>query len=469
VEDAPGLLSAELGIEEFTWLSQSCEPAELRAGETLVAAGDLADRFYILLEGELRATPRSGEPCRFLRRHDEPPLLIGAIFLKNLEAAADCRLLRVGADDYLQRVASQSPASGVIISGLIWRFRTTEAILHQSEKLASLGKLAAGLTHELNNPAAAGKRAASQLRRELRRLYRIAVRLGELDLDPDHLRTLLRLSAEDHRASSNTSLDPVSRADAEETVGRWLMEHQIEDAWDLAPRLVEAGMSPAHLADFTNGLAPEAVSDALNWVGGVLSVVELITTLDVCTEHTSELVSAVKAYAYMDQAPSQEIDVTNGLESTMVILRHRLSRIKVHREFASNLPRIWAHGNELNQVWTNLLANAIDALGDDGNIWIRALVEGDSLAVEIADDGPGIPEQIQSRIFEPFFTTKDTRHSAGLGLDIVYSIVVRRHLGSIQVSSKPGDTRFRVLLPLTPVSPGELDEMKPVRIEKDSA
>ena len=344
MEDTPGLLSAELGSEEFAWLSQSCEPAGPRAEETLVAAGDSADPLPILLRGELRAAPRSGEPCRFLRRPREPLLLVGAIFLKNLEAASDCRLLRVGADDYLQRVASQSPASGLILSGLIWRFRTTEAILHQSEQLASLGKLAAGLTHELNNPAAADKRAASQVRSKLRRLYRIAVRLGELDLDADHPRTLLRFSAEDRRARLNPSLDPVSRADAQEAVGRWLTVHQIGDAWDLAPRVVEAGMSPAHLADFTDGLAPEAVSDALNWVGGVFSVEELITTLG-----------------------------------------------------------------------------------------------------------------------------KDTRHSAGLGLDIVYSIVVRRSSGSIQVRSTPGDTRFRVLLPLIPASPGELDDMKLVRIERDSA
>lgn len=468
VENAPDLLSAALNAKEFDWLSRLGEPVELGQGETLVAEGDLADHFYILIEGELEASPRDGPACTFARRDDDPPLLIGAVFMRCLEAASACRLIRVGADAYLQQVASQTPASGVIIQGLIWRFRTTEAILHQSEKLASLGKLAAGLTHELNNPASAGRRAASQLREQLNRLYGIAARLAEMSLAPTQLERLFRAAVPSRSGSEPALIDPVARADAEEALGSWLTERDVENSWELAPRLVESGMTPAGLARFTEGLEAESVNDALSWVCGLITVDSLIQTIGVSTEHISELVAAVKAYAYMDRAPSQEVDVIDGIESTLIILRHRLERIVLHREYQPGLPRIWAHGSELTQVWTNLLANAIDALDGQGNIWIRTGLDGENLTVEIADDGPGIPDEVQSRIFEPFFSTKDTRHAAGLGLDIVYSIVVRRHAGSIQVNSKPGDTRFRISLPL--VSPAtDIDTLRPVSLEKGAA
>lgn len=469
MDSAPELLSAELGPKEFQWLSRLGEPIELQQGDHLVAEGDLADHFYVLLEGELSASPREAEARVFSRRRDEPPLLIGAVFMRCLDAASPCRLLRVGADRYLQQVASRSPASNVIIQGLIWRFRTTEAILHQTEKLASLGKLAAGLAHELNNPAAAGRRAADQLRTELTRLYAVVAHMSELHLDPAHLRRLIQLPTARPRQATSSPPNPVERADAVEAVGAWLAERCVDDVWDVAPRLVEAGMTPAALATLSDGLASEALGDALNWVGGVNAVESLLQTLEVCTDHISQLVDAVKSYAYMDRAPSQDVDIVEGIESTLIIMRHRLSHIQLHREYAPDLPRIWAHGNELNQVWTNLLANAIDALDGVGRIWIRTGVEGDNLWVEIADDGPGIPAEVQSRIFEPFFSTKDSRHVAGLGLDIVYSIVVRRHSGAIQVSSKPGDTRFRVLLPLTPAIGAEGDALRPVIVERETA
>jgi signal transduction histidine kinase len=467
VEYAPALLSAELSSNEFEWLSGACELVALARGEALHAEGDLADHFYILTEGELRGFPHTGEPCLFSRVQGQSPLLIGSVYLTSIEATSSCRLMRIGADAYLERTASQSPANGVLVTGLIWRFRTTESILHQTEKLASLGKLAAGLTHELNNPAAAGRRAASQLRTELSRLYAVASRLGE-DLDAPHLRRLLQMLEVRRERGAGTRSDPIGRTDAEELVGAWLAKQNVENAWELAPRLAESGMKPADLQEFTDGLAPEAIGDALRWVGGIMSVESLIETLDVSAERISELVDAVKTYAYMDRAPSQEIDIVDGIESTLIILRHRLERIALHREYVPDLPRIWAHGNELNQVWTNLLANAIDALDGEGNIWIRAEAEDDALSVEIADDGPGIPEAVQSRMFEPFFTTKDTRHAAGLGLDIVYSIVVRHHSGVVHVNSKPGDTRFRVVLPLRKAATVEADDLRPVSVERQA-
>ncbi len=468
MENAPDLLSAVLNSKEFDWLSRLGEQIELGQGEALVAEGDLADHFYILVEGELEASPRDAAPCTFTRRDGDPPLLIGAVFMRCLEAASACRLIRVGADAYLQQVASQTPASGVIIQGLIWRFRTTEAILHQSKKLASLGKLPAGLTHELNNPASAGRRAASQLREQLNQLYGIAARLAELHLAPAQLDRLFRSSLSTRHATEPALIDAVARADAEEVLGAWLTQRGVKNSWDLAPRLVEVGTTPARLAMFTEGLAAESVNDALSWICGLITVDALIQTIDVCTEHISQLVAAVKAYAYMDRALSQEINVIDGIESTLIILRHRLERIELHREYQPGLPPIWAHGNELNQVWTNLLANAIDALDGEGNIWIHTGLDGENLTVEIADDGPGIPVEVQSHIFEPFFSTKDTRHAAGLGLDIVYSIMVRRHSGAIQVNSKPGDTRFRISLPLS--SPTvDIDTLRPVNVEKEMA
>jgi signal transduction histidine kinase len=468
LESVPDLHSAVLNSKELEWLSRLSEHIEHGQGEALVAEGDLADHFYILLEGELQASPRDAPPCTFTRLSGDPPLLIGAVFMRCLEGATPCQLLRVGADAYLQQVAAQAPASGVIIQGLIWRFRTTEAILHQSEKLASLGKRAAGLTHELNNPASAGRRAASQLREQLNQLYGIAARLAELRLAPAQLDRLFRSSLSGRHETEPALIDAVARADAEEVLGDWLAGRGVRDSWGLAPRLVEAGMTPAGLAMFTEGLAAEAVNDALSWICGLISVDALIQTLDVCTEHISQLVDTVKAHAYMDRALSQEIDVINGIESTLIMLRHRLERIELRRQYQPDPPRICACGNELNQVWTNLLANAIDALGGEGNIWIRTGLDGENLTVEIADDRPGIPDEVQSHIFEPFFSTKDTQHAACLGLDIVYSIVVRRHSGTIQVNSKPGDTRFRISLPLR--SPTvDIDSLRPVNVEKGVA
>jgi signal transduction histidine kinase len=468
LENAPELLSAVLTPGEFEWLSRLGEQTQLAQGEALIAEGDLSDHFYILLQGELEATPRNSSSCTFSRLAGDPPLLIGAVFMRCLEAATNCRLIRVGADAYLQQVASQTAASSVIIQGLIWRFRTTEAILHQSEKLASLGKLAAGLAHELNNPAAAGRRAASQLREQLQQLYGIAARLAEQQLGPAQLDRLFRASLPGNVASDPTWVDAVARADAEETVGAWLTQRGVKNSWNLAPLLVDAGMTPVELTTFTDGLTEASISDALSWISGLLSVESLLRTIDVCTEHISHLVDAVKAYAYMDRAPSQEIDIADGIESTLIILRHRLKRIELHREYQAGLPRIWAHGSELTQVWTNLLANAADALDGEGNIWIRTGIEDESLTVEIADDGPGIPAEVQSHIFEPFFSTKDTDHATGLGLDIVYSIVVRRHSGRIQVNSKPGDTRFKISLPLGAPAV-DADALRPINVEKGIA
>lgn len=335
-------------------------------------------------------------------------------------------------------------------TGLFPKLSDEELQLRQQEKLAALGKLSAGLAHELNNPAAAGRRSAKQLREAV-----VNVQSRTLMLCERHFfeaqRQMLNELQQSAIACKAPSLDPLTQSDREDALTEWLEDNGITNGWQLAPTFVSAGVDEERLNTLAKQMTTEALGEALTWLEASLTVAGLVNEVEQSTARISELVKAVKAYSYMDQAPLQELNVHEGLENTLTILNHKLKHgVTVNRAYDQNLPRICAYGSELNQVWTNLLDNAINAMKGQGELTIHTAREQDDVVVEITDNGPGIPPAIQSRIFEPFFTTKGVGEGTGLGLDIARRIIVQKHHGDICFESKPGYTRFQVRLPIKP-------------------
>ena len=328
--------------------------------------------------------------------------------------------------------------------------RRVEEELRQTEKMAALGKLSAGLAHELNNPAAAAGRAAGQLLDGIDGLQSATSELAGAGLEPDRWASLNEFYRKlRERSAEAMTLSPLEASDREQELLDWLEARGVDAAWEMAPTLVASGAWCADLDAIAAGLPADQLGGAIAWVCKALGVEELARTVARSSGNISALVDAVKSYSHMDQAPVQEVDIHDGIEDTLTILGHKLKRgIEVVREYDRDLPRIQIRSSELNQVWTNLIDNSIAALGERGTITIRTYREGEQLTVEIADDGPGIPEEIQSRIFDPFFTTKEVGQGTGLGLDIVRRIVTGRCGGEVDFRSRPGETVFQVRLPL---------------------
>ena len=330
------------------------------------------------------------------------------------------------------------------------KMQELQILSQQHEKLIALGTLAAGLAHELNNPASAACRAAEQLCHTMQVLQALALRCIEQHFTPTQLERLLELKRDAiEYASTLNYLDSLAQIDLEDELANWLELHGIADGWRLAPTLVAGRLNADHLEAISRQVAADTLNDVLNWLEATLAVASVMNVLNQSTERIFEIVKAVKAYSYMDQAPMQDVDLHEGLNNTLTILGYKLSSrsVMVIREYEQNLPSIPAHGSALNQVWTNLIDNAIDAVGEGGTIWVRTSVEKDYVMVEIADNGSGIPPEIQPRIFEPFFTTKEVGIGTGIGLNLAYRIIVGEHNGSIRCFSKPSETHFQVRLP----------------------
>jgi len=387
-------------------------------------------------------------------QRDIPVIVISA--LDELDSAVRC--IEMGAEDYLPKpfnpILLRARLNACLqkkkLRDLEKAYLQQEVMLRQSEKLATLGRLSAGMAHELNNPAAAAQRGAEQLVATFTHLQLTHLKLGELELSDEQLDTLLELNQlAQERAEQPTDIDALARSDLGSELESWLEEQGVEDAWDVAPSLVNLGYNQAELINLIAEFNPSQFSAVIDWLNSTHTIYSLLEEIGQGTGRISELVKALKDYSYLDQAPIQRVDVHEGLDSTLVILRSKLKAgVNVHREYDLMLPEIEAYGSELNQVWTNLIDNAIDAMNGQGEITIRTYLEDQWVVVKIEDNGSGIPAEIQPNLFDPFFTTKAPGKGTGLGLNISHNIIVQKHNGRIDLYSKSGKTSFAVRLPI---------------------
>jgi signal transduction histidine kinase len=430
------------------------EIVEIEAGKVVATEGEPLESFYVLLEGEMRAS-RNYSNQAILMGVMKPGMFMGEISLlldspnlATVRSLKPCRLFRLGKNEFWQMLSACPTVASEIFRTMATRVRNMEGYSQQREKLASLGTMAAGLAHELNNPATAARRASANLRGVVENLQSFACELHER-LTPEQWQHLMDVSQSAlARAGKSEPLDSVTRSDREEEVATWLEQHGVADGWKLSPAFVGAGLDGKELAALAAKLPAEALRCAFGWLEASLSLNSLLNEVEGSTTRIAELVKAVKSYSYMDQTPMQEVDVHEGIENTLTMLGHKLKNVTVTRKFDRAVPHILAYGGELNQVWTNLLDNAIDAVNGTGKICVATFLDDDQVVVEIADNGSGISAEVQSHIFEPFYTTKSVGSGTGLGLVISNRIVANRHSGEIEFQSTPGDTRFKVRLPI---------------------
>lgn len=325
-----------------------------------------------------------------------------------------------------------------------------ELLLRQSEKLATLGRLSAGVAHELNNPAAAVQRGAVRLQKAIPDLNVAQYKLGKTLLSNEELEDAYRfIDGHAHKSASDNDLDSLERSDLEYALESTLGEMDIENAWEVAPGLVNIGVEKKDLIAMNNQFGNEKMKVLLSVLQNQHITNDLLEEISQGTQRISEIVKALKAYTYMDQSPRQYIQLNEGLNNTLVMLRSKLKHgIKVHKDFDKNLPQIFGYGSELNQVWTNLIDNAIDAMDGEGYIFLKTWNDNEHVFMEIKDTGIGMPEEVKKHIFDPFFTTKEQGKGTGLGLHISNNIIVNKHHGNISVQSKPGETTFLVELPI---------------------
>jgi len=439
--------------DQVSWFLSKSEEVRLRTGDTLVRQGDPANAMFVLLEGELQVRGEfAGETIVW----DQKPGAVGGLLpfsrMKNypvsLRALTDARGLRFPASQFPELV-HQSPELTTRLVGLMSdRIRETTRIEQQHDRLAALGKLSAGLAHELNNPASAAKRASSQLRDVLKRLKNASHELGRRQLTQEQKAEIERLEASLMQADGPPP-DPLSASALEEEIDSLLRSHGQNDLWQLAADLARRNFKPEALEHLFVTLGIDTARAALVRISASVEIAGLLREIENSTSRISDLVGAIKEYTFMDQAPKQNVDIVKTLENTLIILNHKLKRgISVEREYDKTPLLVTSYGSELNQVWTNIIDNAIDAMGGKGELRVRTYRQDGCAVVEIVDNGPGISGEVLPHIFEPFFTTKGVGEGTGLGLDIVQRIV-RKHRGSIQVRSKPGNTCFQVWLPLT--------------------
>ena len=433
------------------------ELIEADAGAVILPPGSICDSYYVLLEGEveIHKIEQEGEPPRIITQmageaFGELALLKGVQSAFSLVASQSSRLVRFDEEAFWQLMFSCPRVRAAILGNMARRLESYQASAVHREKLASLGTMAAGLMHELNNPGAAALRAASQLREKLARLQEISLRFTRTPISAEQLDCMATLQEHAMRKDCCVLMGSLEQSDREEALATWLESAGIENAWRLAPALAEMGMDAEHLECARAAFSGQKLSDVLNWLEVVISSSQLVATLESSIARVTDLVVAVKKYAYEGKGVGSSLHVHESLHSTIIILGHKLRHkgIVLRKNFAADLPALEGAAAGLNQVWTNLLDNAIDASPEGGEITITTRREGERIAVSIADKGKGISPEDQRHIFEPFFTTKPVGSGTGLGLDIARRIVESKHGGEILVQSSPAGTDFTVYLPI---------------------
>ena len=441
--------------------------AELAAGGTevpvepgvdLFREGEHADFWWLLVDGAIDLIRHVGREDTVVARMDVPGRWAGGfrawdehgVYLATGRGVTGGRVLRVPAELLGHWSDSWFPFGGHLIQGLFQTARSVESTARQRESLVTLGTLAAGLAHELNNPASAAGRAVDALDAACAALLSSVGLLARGQLSAGQFAALDGLRSELQPGAADP--DPLALADREQALSAWLIRHGVVREWTIAPPLAAAGVDPAWCERAAAVLEGPALEAGLEWVASSLSVATLLGEVRESTRRISELVAAVRSYSQLDRASMQHLEVTEGLESTMVMLGHKLRHgVTVVRDYGPDVPRIDAYAGELNQVWTNLIDNAVDAMEGTGTLRLTTRADGDRVVVEIGDTGPGMPPQVAARAFEPFYTTKDVGKGTGLGLDIARRIVVDRHGGTIAIDPRPGETVLVVRLPVRPV------------------
>ena len=460
---------AGLPDDQIAWFIEHVEELHFKAGEIYSRQGDPAEAMFVLLEGQVELRGElGGETFVFYLKNGD---VTGALpfsrmkqFTVNGRAVIDSRLLRFPASLFPELVQKMPELTKRLVALMSDRIRETTRIEQQRERLAGLGKLSAGLAHELNNPASAATRATSQLRTLLKKIKEASHELGRRNLTPPQKAEIEKLETSFIQCNDPPP-DALTASDLEDRVDSLLRSHGHNDLWQLAADLARKNVKPEVLESLFAVLGPDTARAALVRISASLEIANLLNEIESSTTRISELVRAIKEYTYMDQAPVQNVDIVKSLETTLTIMNHKLKHgVTVKRDYQKIPLLVNSFGSELNQVWTNIIDNAIQAMEGKGELRVRTYRDDNCVVVEIGDNGRGIPPEIEPHIFEPFFTTKKVGEGTGLGLDTVQRIV-KKHRGTIRVVSEPHDTRFQVWLPLAdgsvPANPAEVHEKRP--------
>lgn len=444
--------------ERLNWMCDRAEAIDVKTGDVLVHEGDSSLGFFLLLCGSIGIT-RKSEGIEMPLGQYEAPAFFGEVQVLTeqpvpvtLRALSDCRLYQLSSDDFLTLLHDCRTFERIIFQTVEKRMRGLESFIRGREKMAALGTLAAGLAHELNNPAAALVRALKDITPALLELQRMNLVYGQHHVDEEHTQQWLSARDKGYDTIVHKRIDPMTLGDQEDKLLDWLEEYGVENAWKLAEPLAEAGIDVETLEQLTARWQdePTELRDmGVRWLALSFEVMSMVTSGLRGAERIAQLVHSMKSYSHLDQGARQLVDVHEGLEDTIRLFSYKLKHgVEIRRSYTPNLPKIWAYGSELNQVWTNLLDNAIDAMDESGVIELATTDHGDHIQVYVTDSGPGIPPEIRSRIYEPFFTTKPVGKGSGLGLEMVRRIVENRHQGTITLESQPGKTQFIVCLPV---------------------
>jgi signal transduction histidine kinase len=455
-------LFEKLTDDQLRWL---CERGrvELIDPGPVFTEGAPATCFYVLLEGTVAMSRRVGVDDVEVNRTSQRGVYAGAftaymgdrmtqVYLNSVKAVEPCRFFVLDADKFSELMSEWFPMAVHLLEGVFFGTKNAQQAVTQRERLLALGSLSAGLTHELNNPAAAAVRATAGLRERVAGMRHKLGMIAGGKWDRTTLETLIKLQEEAaERVPKASDLSPLEASDREDEITDWLDARGIDDGWQLAPAFVAGGLDTDWLDHVEETVDSATLESALRWLNYTVDTELLMNEIEDSTTRISTLVGAAKQYSQLDRAPFGVVDVHEMLDSTLLMLSGKIpAGISVVKEYAPGLPRISAYAGELNQVWTNLIDNAVSAMGSSGTLTVRTGVDRDTVCVEFGDTGPGVPPQIRERIFEPFFTTKPVGEGTGLGLDISWRIVVNKHHGDITVESVPGDTWFRVRLPIAP-------------------